>query len=615
MRTRTTVLLFLLVVGLGVVILGIEKYLPSTQELAEMKRGPLRFPREEVTRIEIDTEGSESLNMELKNGHWWSTRPFSDLMDGAKVTKLMDDLLAIGWIERVHQDEFDQAEWTKTLLDRPAYKVRLFKGNEKVAECWVGAPAAIEGSLYISLLPTGSQKNPVHYVARSSVVEVLKTSTKNWRDPKLLNVLENSIKSIKLTQRTGQIEITRDAAKSPWRLIKPLTTRGSKERINELVSTIINLEVTDAVEPPASASSKTTSGSVAEAVSEDLKISITVAGVDAPFELTLKKPADKQGITTATSSQRTPIFTVSSRSLDTLWAEPNGLRDRKLARIGADEVTAVDMTSRSYPPIALRKEGDSWFLQRHGKLVPANGVRMARFFEDLNNHEIREFTSDSAANLEPYGLNQPFQTISWTNVGETKPVRLLLGHNAESTAFYAKYEDEPSVVRIDSALLPVISPDGIKWKGLAALRFSQFALRSISLGAGSAPPVILNYDPVTAQWTATRAGRDITNLLDRVKADKLAGLLGKLSVQDWVAERSEALQALANPLVRIEVTLGEAGRNDGPTKVTTLNFAPTQAGMTTTAFYFGRLNDDPDVFYIAKENLMALVASVLKEPS
>ena len=40
MNTRTTVILFLIVAGLGALILGVERYFPSAQELREIKRGP-----------------------------------------------------------------------------------------------------------------------------------------------------------------------------------------------------------------------------------------------------------------------------------------------------------------------------------------------------------------------------------------------------------------------------------------------------------------------------------------------------------------------------------------------------------------------------------------------
>ncbi|MDZ4287642.1 MAG: DUF4340 domain-containing protein, partial [Prosthecobacter sp.] len=594
MRGKTTLFLLLLVIVLGGIILSVERFLPSTRELIEMKKGPLKFEPGKITQIDIDSSGGDGVSLALDSARWWVRRPFNDLADPEKVAKLLKDLTGIGWIQRVHRSEFvDAAAWAKTSLAQPQHKLRLLAGGEVVLECWVGASSAIEGGQYLALLPREGEGEAAYYVAKTTIPELLKTAPKNWRDPKLLRLPANQILGVKLTQPGGQIELSRENEKSSWYFVKPLSTRGSKERIGELLSTLLNLEVKDAVEPLNGNGGKEAAASGGELAAAELRISVTAKGFETPVEITLKKPAKDVTETTATVNNRKPVFTVLSKSLIDLWAQPNDLRDRMLARIDEDEVTQIQVTSDTFPPVILRKESESWFLQRHGKLEPANGDRIARYYDALNTHPILEFTADSASNLALYGLDLPFLTTTWTE-GAAKPVKLLIGKNADGTQFFAKYEDEPSVFRIDASLLPSIPPDGIKWKGLGALRFTQFALRRISMSAGTAPPVNLTYDPTTAQWTGKTAERDITPLIDRVKADKRASALAKLNVQDWSADRTDAIQALKTPALRVVVTLGEPGTNTGPTRDVVLNFSPTQAGMDT-AFYFGQVEGDPDV--------------------
>lgn len=611
MRVRTTIFLFLLVAALGAVILGVERFLPSTRERIEMKRGPVRFDPKQVTQIDIDSSGGDGLTLAWDGQQWWVRRPFNDLADPEKVAQLMQSITSIGWIERVHRKEFDESGWARTALDQPRYKLRAIAGSQPLMDCWIGGPSPIEGSHYLSLRPLQPGTEAAHYVAKTGLPDVLKASPKAWRDAKLVRVPANLVMGLQLTQAGGGIEMARPDEKAGWMLVKPLSTRGSKERINELLSTLLNLEVTDATEPANGNKSNEASSAIAEAVSDELKVGVLIKGSVAPrFEITLKKPAKDQLATIATVGHRKPVFNITAKGIADLWAEPNDLRDKNLARIDEDAVTAIEITSTAFPPVMLSKQGDSWFLQRHGKAEAANGERISRFFHAMNTHVILAFTADSASNLALYGLDAPIQTVSWV-LGGAKPVKLLIGKNAESTEFFAKYEDEPSVYRIDASLLPAIPPDPIKWKGLGALRFSQFALRRVTLAAGTAPPVMLNYDPTTAQWSGERAGRDITNMIDRVRADKLAGALAKLNVHDWVADRSEALQALKTPALRVEVTLGEPGTNQGPVRVIPLNFAPTQPGMDT-AFYFGQLGEGPDVFYVTRPALLELLAPVFK---
>ena len=63
MRLRTTLLLLILVIALSAAIVGIERFLPTTRELLEMKKGPVRFDRTKITQIEIDSSGGDGVSL------------------------------------------------------------------------------------------------------------------------------------------------------------------------------------------------------------------------------------------------------------------------------------------------------------------------------------------------------------------------------------------------------------------------------------------------------------------------------------------------------------------------------------------------------------------------
>ena len=608
MNSRTTILLFVAVLTLAALILGIERYFPSAVQLREMRRGPTRVDREKVTLVEI-TDQSGTVTTLKKSDKVWETA--QDLADPQKVALLIEALDAVEWVDRVNQEEFDAKEWAKTGLDKPRHKVRLLAGSSVVHECWFGSASVIDGNFYIGMPQTGDQAaaGMAWYVARTLAPSLLQLPAVAWRDSKLVRVSAETINRVTLTQAGGQIELFRESEHLPWVLLRPLKTRASKERVNEVLSALLNIEIIDAKEPAASGSAKP---EVQTPAADELKVHIETAEKGPAFDLTLKKPAsDKDTSTTATTSHRKQVFTVSTKNLTRLWVEPNVLRDHMLAQINADALKTITITSQSFPKVLLRNDDGSWLLERHGKWEGANGERLARMLNALNTHEIVEFSADTAADLAPFGLDKPFQTISWT-YPQFKPVTLLFGSNADSTKFYAKYENEPFVYRIAPSLLPSIPPDGIKWKGLGALRFSTFALRRLTLSLGAAAPLVMSHDPSTAQWTATRAGKDITADIDRVKADRMAGMLAKFSVQDWSASRSEAIQALKTPYLRIQILLGEAGRTDGPVRETNLVFAPTQPNADT-AFFYGQIEGDPDIFHVSRKTLLEVVASPFRE--
>lgn len=612
MSARTTLILFLIVATLGALILGIERYFPSAQELREIKRGPARFEKDKVTRVEVLTAENTPLTLGREGTAWSIEAPFNDLADPQKVAALILTLDGVEWIERIHREEFDEAEWQKTGLDKPRFKVRLLAGTTVVHECWFGAPAVIENSVYIGI-PDAHGPGIAWYLAKSEAPAVLQIPAASWRDPKLLRLPAEVITRITLAQPSGQIVLSRENEHAPWLLEKPLKTRGSKERITELLSTILNIEITEAKDVTSSVSGVTAKDAAQTTAADEIKLTIESKTRGKTYELTLKKPTDgKQAVTTAATAYRKSAFTVAAKNLLSLWVSPNALRDHLLAQIDGERLDFITINSKTHPEISLRNEGGSWYLLRHGKWDAANGERVSRCLNALNTHEIMQFAADTAADLMPYGLDDPFQTITWTPSRE-KPVKLMFGHNADNTQFFAKYDSEPFIYRIDASLLPSLPTDGIKWKGLGAMRFTTFALRRITMSLGSNAPVILDYNPVTAQWKATRGGRDVTEEIDRVKADQLAGNLARFTVQDWAADRSDALEALKTPFLTIQVVLGEPGRTDGPVREVEIIFSPTQPNAET-AFYFGQIKGDPDVFYMTRSALLQIVGDGVFKP-
>lgn len=604
MSARTTLLLFLLVAAMGAIILGVERYFPAAVDLRDVKRGPARFEKDKITRIEVLTAENTALTLaRAQTGAAWEIEaPFNDLADPQKVAALILTLDGVEWIERIHREEFDAGEWQKTGLDQPRYKVLLRAGDAVVHECWFGAPAVIENSVYIGV-PHSVDGETAWYLAKSEAPAVLQIPAASWRDPKLLRLPAEVITSITLTQPTGQIVLARENEHSPWSLEKPLKTRGSKERITELLSTLLNIEITEARELAATTNgSSQTNGTQAHSADE-ISVLIESKPRDKSYAFTLKKPADdKQVTTTATAAWRKFTFTVAAKNLIGLWVSPNALRDHLLAQIDGERLQFITISSKTHPDVNLRNEGNSWYLQRHGQWDPANGERVARCLNALNTHEILQFAADTAADLAPFGLDVPFQTVTWTTARE-KPVKLMFGHNEASTQFFAKYDNEPFIYRIDTSLLPSLPTDGIKWKGLGALRFTTFALRRITIAQGAFAPTVLDYNPVTAEWKASRGGRDVTEEIDRVKADQLASNLARFTVQDWSADRSDAIEALKTPFLTIQIVLGEPGRTDGPVREVEMAFSPTQPNAET-AFYYGQIKGDPDIFYLTRTALL-----------
>lgn len=609
MRYTTTILMFFCAVLLIAGIFVVERYVPSTKEAAALKANPLPFTPEEVDAIELDVEEVRTV-LGLRGGVWQVSEPFEDRADPDLVARLLKEVHDIEWVDTIKKAQMKSTSWDKTGLESARVRVRLKSKGGTLAEAWFGNPSPMEGSVCISTALRGGATT--HHVAKTTVTALLKNPAETWRDSKLLRFANNKVTRLSISDGAGRIEVARTLESPSWMLMKPLKTRGHDEHIDELLSTLLNLKVDAAAgaknKPPAS-SPLVAAG--APGAAGNLEIEIELIGGAQPLKAVLKKPAEGQTTTEATVSDRNDSFTVSSESLHTLWARPNDLRDDKLARLKADSVTDIRIESLVHPDVVLQKQQDSWFLQRHGQMEPANGERAATLLSALTTHRIRDFASDSASNLEAYGLQRPALSVTWT-AQDKQTRRLSFGSDPQGQVF-AKYDAEPFVYQIAAAVLAAFPTDAVKWKGLNPLRFSMFALRRVSLALGTAPPVVLDYNPENSQWTGTLAGKDITAMIDRAKADRLAGGLSKIQVQDWVLDRTAAVAALANPAITLTIDLGTPGEPSAPLKQRILRFSPTNPG-TETAIYYGQLDGGPDVFYVTRESLRVMLASVLTKP-
>ncbi len=618
MRPRSTFLLLILAFILGVAVYRLEEWVPTTAEAQAREWKPFHFTADQVDEILIESD-QQTLRLHISDLFWRIDDPVNDAADPERVSQLIKSISDAEWLEKVSRDDLRDEAWKRTGLAEPIHHLTLKGAGVTLAECWVGTESVIEGACHLSV-PSLKKGERGHYVVRTPVSALLKAPPEQWRDMKLIHIPLESISTLTLQNGHGLIELQREKPKAPWALTKPLATRAHDERVNALLATLMNLQITHAA-----------AGSVTAAAipAESLQVSLHTPELTAPLEIILQTPEETNRTSTvATASHRKGTFTITSERLPELWAKLNDLRDDHIARVDPEQIAALSIHSELAGTASLHRAGDYWVLHRHGAWVPANGGRVLRLFEALNEHRVLEFASDSAANLELYGLHDPFVTLGWQELPSgvtltapeipatppdtsSMPRQLSFGSNTEGR-WFAKYAHEPFVYRVPAEVINEIPRDSARWKSLHPARFTQFALKQISISLGTQPPVILDYDPTLATWTGSVAGRSITDLIDRVKADAMASKIGGLEVQDWLQDRTNAAKALLTPAITLRVTLLiDPLQPQGKTRTIEYNFAPTQPGADTP-IYYGRVNAEPDVFIIMRDQLRLMLASVLK---
>jgi hypothetical protein len=594
MKVSTTLVLLILTGALLVFVFVQERRQPGTREKMALEKKPFALQAAEADEIEIEHKEGR-LRLQKQAGTWNIVHPFQDPADLDLVKKCLEAVPAIEWVDTVERDDLRRNDQRRTGLGEDAVKLTVRRNGGALAQINIGAPAALEGCVYAS---QPSDKDEVH-VARTTLPALLAKTDDEWRDSKLVRLRPETLRRISIVSTAGAMEFARPAD-GPWHMVKPIQTRASEDALKAVVITLATMKVKP------SRNATPTPGPGADA--QPTVITFENEGAPKPTVIKLHSNADPSGEAQVQASHRDGVF-LAPAEFNALKFEPNALRDQHLVSIPKDQVTALRITTLNSPEVVLDKQGDVWFLKRFGgKGELANQERVSRLFATLNSAQVREFLSDAAASLDPYGLHQPFLSIEW-RIGDKKTA-LQFGQGTDGI-LTARVTDEPFIYRARTELLNAIPTDSLRWKSTKIVNASIFAAQRIVVAEGDRPPIALVHNPADSSWTASVAGRDVTAQIDHTRANQLLQKLVNFEAADWNSSRGEALAALKNPSLTIRLVLANPLDPAAQPKPVTLSFAPLQPGMDTSV-YHGRKDEEPDTFIITRDLYHDLITPVVR---
>lgn len=610
MRLRTTITLAILTAGLAWFVARDEF---ARAPDAGSSRKLFAFQKKDVDTIEVSGK-DQSVVLQRRGANWWITTPLEDRANPLPVEAILQILLRLENIETLEPGSFSKEQSKRLGLNGTAIQLVLSGGGKKLASCKIGTRTPLENSVYLTTSNSKgvelihAAKLPFAELSKSAepsakkfdFLTMLETPAQAWRDPALIRLKADDVRAISFSAGTGLMKFRREAGR-PWELARPLQTRASDERVNAVLATLLHMVARPSGKDPANSNPT-------DAALPGMKVSIDVEGMDAPVELSLQPGADPNADILATVTGRPGTFLLPSKAADVWKLQPNDLREPRLATIDANLVKAVRIRSQSHPEIVLDKQGDTWMLTRFGQTAPANADRVFQLFGDLNAAQIREFASDAATNLEPFGLHQPALELEWRE-GE-KTTLLQFGVNAESRVF-CRYDNEPFIYRVHPSLISAIPADGVKWQGLGILNLSTLVVRRVVITEGDTPSVSLHFDPQTNAWSGEIASKDVTAQIQKDKANALLNKLVSLSAETWVSDRTAGYEALKRPSLTVQILVIDPSRPGDPPAPRTLMFASTNPAQPA-APYYGRLDANPDLFLLSREQYREIVSPVVK---
>ncbi len=554
MKSRSTLLLFLIATGLAAYIVLVESQRPSTKEAAERSKHVLQIDRDKLDSITLKNTDAK-IELRKKDNTWFVEEPVKDRADSIVLAQLFTSLEILRHDAALGSDgnSPDPAALKEFGVASSETWIKLNGPGLKPVELILGKDAAVGGKLYAKLA-----SSPTVYVVGNDLKNQISKKPDDFRDHRLSSLSAEEIHRTVFKTKAGEIELEKKAGL--WSLTKPLRARGDASRIKDFISKATTTRIESFVSD---------SAAIASAGLQEPRatISFFTEGSKEPVLLQIgSNPADskEKEKTYAKLSTRDCVVLLPKSIEQLLDTQPNDLRDRSLVRFERDIVDRIHLEKPGTPKLTLARKAEGWVRKSEKDDLPVNSSAANALLDSLSAELARNFVADNGSDLPKYGLDKPslkltLSSFASENTSETaagdKPIATLLFGKSEDDHTYAKLDEEPFIVSVDTAFLDRFSTEPSLWQPLEIFSLQPADITSIEVTPANHPTVSFHREK--DQWSLAKGqGKP-----DQKNIGSLLKTLTRLRAVKWVdpATHANAIKSLqSNPAIvlRFKTTSG-----------------------------------------------------------
>ncbi|MBA3831907.1 MAG: DUF4340 domain-containing protein [Chthoniobacterales bacterium] len=592
MRLRTTLLLLILAVALGVWIKYFESTKPNTAETKRQAGNVISLDREKLEGIVIQN-GDERIELHRQNGKWRLTAPVQDQADATAVDNLISDLETwqkFAIIPGKGDPKVDKASLAEFGVIQPKLRLKLLMPDAP-PEIRFGKEAALQSQMYVRL---GEAKDV--FIAGQTVRNDIAKKPDDFRDRKLTGLTTAQVTRAVLKSPAGEIELAKK--NEHWELVKPLQARGDDQKIGDLLAQVTNARIEEFVGDG--------SGDLHTYGLAEPRGSITIYGADDKQGETLQigdAPERKKDQVFARFLPRQGVYALPKKTGEILTVRPNDLRDRHLVRLDGDNLDRIHIQGAGQPEIVLARKGEAWTIASKNS-DPANGEEVRRLLSTLNEQQVMKFVADTASDLPKYGLDHPslqltFGSFASENTAETAagehPFLTLSFGKTEGDEVYARVGEEPFIVAVNRQLLPQIWSDPSQWQELAIFKFKPNEIQHFARVTDREE----SFERIGPQsWKATKGDAAV----DDTDVQSLINTLASLRAVRWAGATTSA-----QGFEQAQLVLTFAASPDPKTL-----HKLTIGGRTDNTMWFAKVDSRDGTFVISNPDFTAFKLPLTK---
>src|SRR3954462_9565448 len=347
MRTKTTILLLMVALGVGLYIKFYESKGPNSEEAKRQAGNVVNLERDALEGIVIQN-GDDRIELKKQDQKWRIDAPFKDQADRGAVENLISDLDAWPKFDSIPAREIEK---NKTLLDeyglsKGKLKLKLL-GKDAPPEITFGNDAALQGKMYVRVGDAGDV-----IVAPQSVRNDIAKKPEDFRDKKLTDLTTAQVVRALVKTAAGEMELEKKA--DHWEILKPLRARGDDQKINDLLAQITTAQIQQFVAEDR--------GDLRPYGLAEPRGSVTLFAVDDKTGQTLQiggVPEKEKEQVYVRFTARNAVYTLPKKIEEILALKPADLRDRHLVRVHSNLLDRVTVEAAGKGKTVLGRKDDN----------------------------------------------------------------------------------------------------------------------------------------------------------------------------------------------------------------------------------------------------------------
>jgi ribosomal protein L12E/L44/L45/RPP1/RPP2 len=348
----------------------------------------------------------------------------------------------------------------------------------------------------------------------------------NLRDKTVLSLDQNQVKRVEV-QHGDQLIAVESQGEQGWKMVTPLEAKADKTKIADLISAINGAKIKEFIEE----------------TPQDLgkyglnparwRLTFLVGDDRAEKSLLIGEEDTAKGGLNAKRGAADNVFLVETKLTEKLPKEASDWRDRKLLAFEREKVDRVEILAGDAGTEVACVEhcgkipDDRWQIKRPMQ-AKADAIKVRTLLRNLEELKVKAFVTEAAADLAPYGLEQPSAQVHVWLREASEPITLLVGRDdADKGGSYVKVPEKPAVYLIEPRDRNDIVKHAPDLRDLKLLAFKARDVRKIEIKHPDRE-VVIEGDGET--WSQTKP--------ERAKLDgyKVRSLLWKLEDLEFKEE-------------------------------------------------------------------------------